>query len=116
MLLFHVWESSTFIYLPTNIQLSKAFIEKDVFSPLLCISKREEASHICCSKRYAWFYSPHFTLYRLQKFSFLFIKKFILALLNIYSIFLPFIMKDLCFSKPLRLRSVSSTSNLYIYL
>lgn len=42
MLLFHVWEASTFIYLPTNIQLSKAFIEKDVFSPLLCISKREE--------------------------------------------------------------------------
>ena len=61
MPLFHVWEASTFIYLPKNTQLSKAFIEKDAFSPLLCVSIREEASHICCSKWYAWFFPPHFT-------------------------------------------------------
>lgn len=34
MLLFHVWEASTFIYLPTNTQLSKTFIERDVFPPI----------------------------------------------------------------------------------
>lgn len=83
-LLFHVWEASNFIYFPMNTQLSKALIEKDVFSPLLYISIREESSHICCNKWYTWFYSLHFTLCSLHKFFFLFIKnKFSLVLLNI---------------------------------